>query len=113
MTDKTRLDLQNRVLSILSADGGSGQSAAAEDLEKVDELIDPVVDQLSADEVVTIDPDAIETKYFLALAGLVANAAAPDFSQAFDPNKQRYYEGELRRLNRAGPTYEVQSTDYY
>lgn len=88
-----------------------GEAAAAEDADTVDELIDPLIAQLAADRIITIqDDEAIDLQIFLPLASLLANAAGPDFGSPFNDAAKLRDEATLRRINTSEPTYETLKT---
>lgn len=110
---KTLTDLQTEAFGILVGLDPS-QTPEAEDLSTIGEYVDPLFDQLEADEIVYIgDRDAIETKYFLPLARLLANAAAPRYGQAFNEDARLRDEAILRKLGSARPTYEALQAEYF
>lgn len=115
MTDffKTRDQLIERALKMIGA-LQPGEAAAAEDADTVDELIDPLIAQLAADRIITIqDVDAIDLEVFLPLASLLANAAGPDFGSPFNDQAKARDEQTLRRINSTDPTYETMTATYY
>lgn len=110
---KTRNQLINKALENLHVIG-TGQSAEADDHAKMDEVVDPLLEQLAVDEVVEIaNPDEIPNAIFLPLAELLANAAASGFSQDYDPNKKMVFEAVIRRLTASRATGETLRTVYY
>jgi hypothetical protein len=112
-TSKTRAQLIARALKSLGQ-LDPGEAPSAEDYATVDDLIDPLVAQLAADEVVYIqDTDAIELEFYMPLARLLANAAGPDFGSPVNLEAKAFDEGELRRLSASKPTYQHQKALYY
>ena len=110
---KTRADLARRAATELGK-LVSGQDIEAEDQATIDDLIDPLVQQLSIDGVVTIgDTEEIELEYFLPLARLLANEAAQSFGIGKSGEVQAREEAVLRRLTSRKPTYETLKTNYY
>lgn len=96
------------------------------DYSIVEELLEPMVDQLAADNVVLIeDIDAIEPRYFLPLARLLALEASGSFgtdataslltnSRAANVDVLKDREMmTLRRVASRSPTGEVLRTDYF
>lgn len=115
MTDtfKTRADLVERALKSIGA-LEPGEAPSPEDSDTVDGLIDPLIAQLAADQIVYIgDPDYIELELFLPLARLLANAAGPDFGSPINQEAKVVDEQILRRLSSTKPTYEVQTGEYF
>jgi hypothetical protein len=110
---KTRTDLIERAATALGA-LPSGQSLSPEDRATIDNLVDPLVSQLSADFIVQIqDTDAIPVEYFLPLATLLANEAGPSFGQPFSLEVKLINEATLYRIAAMRPTYEILATTYF
>lgn len=85
-----------------------------EDSDTIDNLVDPLLLQLSLDRVVDVrDTDAIPAEYFLPVAMLLANTAATSFGQQFNPEVKLEQERILRRLTATRPTYAVIEGVYY
>jgi hypothetical protein len=62
-----------------------GQSPSAEEMQSIDDLIDPTVANLRNRNIAKIDDvDSLEDEFFLPLAHCIAAAAAPEFGQAQD-----------------------------
>lgn len=113
MTEKTRNDLINRAAKLLALIE-PGESPASEDYDSLDGLIDPLVEQLAADQIHYVgDPDAIDAAIFEPLARLLANMAGPDFGSPINEDARRRDEQTLRRMGSARPTYEVMKVDYF
>lgn len=91
-----------------------GEALSSEDYDTLDDLFDPVIEQLSADRVIYIpDPNAIDVAVFLPLAALLANYAGPSFGSPInDPAKTRD-EATLKRINATDPTYAPMQGNYY
>lgn len=110
---KTRSQLKERAakdLGIIEP----GETLSAEDDETFDGLVDPLIAQLSADGIVTIqDDEAIEVEFFLPLARLLANIAGPDFGSPINEAAQMADEKTLRRLNATKPSFEVLKTEFF
>lgn len=110
---KTRSQLKERAakdLGIIEP----GETLSAEDEETFDGLVDPLIAQLSSDSIVYIsDDEAIEVKYFLPLARLLANMAGPDFGSPINEGAKYQDEQTLRRLSSAKPSYETLRTEYF
>ena len=111
MTTKTQRELVDQALANLGV-LTPGQTATADDVATVDAYVGPLIEDLSVREIVTIqDTEEIEERYFLHLAVLLADACKYEFGGgAFDVVTA---EQRLRRMGRAGPTYEVQTTEYF
>lgn len=110
---KTRVQLIERAATELGK-LVSGQNLETEDYNTIDALLDPLIEQLSLDSVVTIDDaNAIDPRYFLPLGRLLANEAAPSFGTPTNDNLKAADERTLRRLTAAKPTYETLKVDYF
>lgn len=110
---KTRTELKERA-ALLLAVIEPGETLAAEDEQTLDGLVDPMIAQLSADGIITIqDDDAIELEYFLPLARLLANLAGPHFGSPINEPARLDDERTLRRLSGTKPTFEPMKTVYY
>ena len=110
---KTRSDLVNRAATELGK-LVSGQALETEDNATIDSLVDPLIEMLSADMVVTIDDsEAIDPRYFLPLARLLANEAAPSFGIPKSDQIEASDKMLLRRLTAAPATYETLRTTYF
>ncbi len=110
---KTRTQLKERAaknLAIIEP----GETLSAEDDETFDGLVDPLIAQLSADAIVTIqDDEAIEVEYFMPLARLLANIAGPDFGSPVNEAAKLEDEKTLRRLASTRPSYESLKTEFF
>ena len=110
---KTREDLIYRAATEVGA-LASGQSLSAEDFATIDNLVDPLVQQLSFDGIVHVqDTDAIQPEHFLPVARLLANEAAISFGQAYSRDVKITNETQLLRLTAMRPTYETLENDYF
>ncbi|MDQ8730507.1 hypothetical protein [Bradyrhizobium sp. LHD-71] len=110
---KTRTDLIERAATELGV-LPSGQSLSDEDEATIDNLLDPLIRQLALDDVVDIgDSDAIQSEYFLALARLLANEAAPSFGQQRSEQMRAENEALLRRMAATKSTREPLKAVYY
>ena len=59
-----------------------GQSPSAEELQSIDDLIDPTIQNLRIRNIAKIDDaDNIEDEFFIPLAHCVTATAAPEFGQ--------------------------------
>jgi len=112
-TSKTRDQLIHRALKnigIIEA----GESPAAEDYASVDDLVDPLIATLAADEVYYLgDTDEIPLDVYLPLSRLLGNAAGPDFGYPFNEDAKRMDEAILRRLSSTEPTLETLKVKSY
>lgn len=112
-TFKTRTQLKERAaknLGIIEP----GETMSTEDDETFDGLVDPLVAQLAADDVVYIDNiEEIDLAYFMPLARLLANIAGPDFGSPVDPAAKAADEQALRKIVSTRPTYEVLKGSYF
>lgn len=110
---KTRTDLIERAATELGA-LTSGETLQQEDSDTIDNLVDPLILQLSLDGVVDIaDDQQIPSGYFLPLAKLLANVAAPSFGQQENPAVKEMQERILRKLTATPPTFERQTAEYF
>lgn len=110
---KTREDLIARALTELGK-LVSGQNVEEDDEQTVDNLVDPLLRQLSIDGVVYVgDADAIDPEYFLPLARLLANEAGPSFGIPKNEDAKLLDERSLRRLTSGRPTYQPLVVDYF
>ena len=91
-----------------------GEPLSTEDYATLDDLLDPLIAQLSADNVVYIqDPDAIELALFLPLAALLANYAGPSFGSPINDQAMFRDSNTLKRISAAGPLYTSQEGNYF
>jgi hypothetical protein len=110
---KTREDLIFRAATEVGA-LASGQSLSAEDYDTIDNLVDPLCQQLSFDGVAHVqDTNAIQLEHFIPLARLLANEAAISFGQAYSRDVKISNETILLRLTAMRPTYETLENDYF
>jgi hypothetical protein len=122
---KTTTDLVNRA----AAEMGrlySGEALSAEDFDTIEELVEPLIDQLNAEKITYVDDlDAILPAVFLPLARLLAIEAAPSFgngamanllsnNRAGDMDALRRREHDtLRRIVAPPATSETMKANYY
>ena len=110
---KTRTQLKERAakdLGIIEP----GETLSSEDEETFDGLVDPLVAQLAADQIVYIqDTEVIENEYFLPLARLLANIAGPDFGSPINEEAKAQDEQTLRRLSSRRPSYAPAQAEYF
>lgn len=110
---KTRTDLLERAATELGV-LPSGQPLSDEDAATLRALVDPLIRQLSLDDVADVpDVDTIAPEYFLPLARLLANEAGPSFGVAYSRDTKFENERQLRRLAATRPTRETLKTTYY
>jgi hypothetical protein len=110
---KTRVDLIERAATELGVKT-SNTALQDEDYQTIDGLVDPFLLQLSVDSVVNVsDSDEIEAEFFLPLAKLLANVAAPSFGQQESPDVKALQERILRRITAGKPTYQTIKALYY
>lgn len=125
MTDKTTQDLIYRALSEIGR-RYEGEAPTDADYQSVEGLVEPLVEQLNAEEIVYIpDIDAIDPKWFLPLARLLAIECGPTFgtdaiqtliSRNRMPNVDALRDREhtvLRRINASRGTGEKQKAQYF
>ncbi len=104
-TVKTRTQLIHRALAAIGA-LEPGEAPSTEDYNTMDNLVDPLIGQLAADEIIYIqDSEEIPVEYFIPLANLLGNMAGPDFGSPVNDEAQKRDEGTLRRLASTRPTY--------
>lgn len=110
---KTRAELKVEALGILVGLDPQ-QEPEIEDLATVEIYVDPLLAQLSKDEIVYIDDsEAIPDEYFLPLSRLLANVAGPRFGSAINEAARQSDEQALRRLTSSKPTLEVLKAQYF
>jgi len=110
---KTREDLIYRAATEVGA-LASGQSLSAEDFETINNLVDPLVQQLSFDGIVHVqDTDAIQPEHFLPVARLLANESAISFGQAYSREVKLINETQLLRITAMQPTYAPLENDFF
>lgn len=111
---KSREDLVNLALSLCYADGGSGQDADPEDFNSVNELVEPLFDELSELGIYTVgDPDEIENAAFRSLAWFLADASSDRFSKEIPPARLAKAENTLRQLNAETFSYQTAKNLYF
>lgn len=104
---KTRTQLVHRALGVIGA-LEPGEAPSSEDYDTVDDLVDPLIAQLSADQVIYIDDaNAIPVEFFMPLANLLGNMAGPGFGSAINEDAKIRDERTLKRMASTRPTYEV------
>jgi hypothetical protein len=112
-TTKTRAQLIERAginLGLVQP----GEALSSEDYNTLDNLVDPVIAQLSADHIILIqDTDEIDVALFMPLAAVLANMAGPSFGAAINDDALVRDQNTLRRLGATQPTYEALRVDYF
>ena len=105
---KTRTDLVHRALKNLGV-LPQGQNPGAEEYNSVNALVDPMIEDLIARDIVHIqDVDAIEDKYFLALGHVLAGHSQSEFGMQNDPAltaRAQKGEKDLEIIFSTNPTY--------
>jgi hypothetical protein len=113
---KSRQDLVYRALYNLGV-LPHGQNPGDQEYNSVDALVDSMVEDLIARDIVHIqDVDAIEEKYFLHLGGVLAGHAAPVFGMQMDAAlavKAQKGEKDLQTIFATRPTYETLEIQAY
>lgn len=110
---KTRIQLVNAAASKLQI-VGTGQNLEAEYFDILDSKVDPLLMQLAFDQICNVaNDDEIPSEWFEAIAGLLANVAAPDFGKQFSPDLKFFYEMQLKRLTATRTTNEVLAAEYF
>ena len=91
-----------------------GETLSTEDRDTFDGLVDPLIAQLSAESIVTIqDDEQIENEYFLPLARMLANIAGPDFGSPINEAAKMQDERILRKLSGAKASTETLKAKYF
>lgn len=109
--DKTRQELSIRALELLGI-VGTGQEPSADNIARVERLIEPLTNRLVALNVMyRVGPDEIPLEAFEPLAVLLAREAASDFgATVMDADVQRATY-DLQFLNREPATSMLLKTD--
>ena len=94
-----------------------GQAPGDEEYNQVNDLVDPMIEDLIYREIVFIENvEAIEDRYFLSLAHVLAGFAQSEFGMQNDPAlTARAIKGEqdLQRIAATRPTYEALEIQAY
>lgn len=91
-----------------------GEALSSEDYNTLDNLVDPVIAQLSADNIYYVDDsEEIDVAVFMPLAALIANQAGPSFGSAINDDALARDQNTLRRINATQPTYEPMKGEYF
>lgn len=110
---KSRENLVNRALQKLRV-LGAGQTASAEDYKVVDDVVEPVLSELSTRSVYGYgNPDNIEDDAFEHLATCLAQASAPDFGLEPDDGLRLMAETRLREISAQTLSYQPAQTEYF
>ena len=110
---KTLSDLKTEAFGILTGEDAFN-SPAPEELDAIAVYVEPLLSQLSKDNIVYIaDSDDIPDEYFLPIARLLANVAGPRFGSAMNEQAKQIDEAALRRLTAGSPTYETLRAEYF
>lgn len=115
---KSRDQLVARALVVLGI-GSVGQPASAEDVQAVDDQVDPFLAWLGArHDLVVQDDEAIEDAWFLPLGDMLAKRMLDEFSIGLE-EAQRIEAldtaalADLKIIARDKPTYEPLDTEYF
>jgi hypothetical protein len=116
---KTRTDLVHRALKNLGV-LPQGQSPSAEEFNSIDALIEPMIEDLIARNIVFVESaEAIDDKYFLALGHVLAGLAQSEFGMQADQAiaaRMIKAEQDLNEMDRNTIRYlhmRTMHTDYY
>ena len=91
-----------------------GEALSSEDHDTLDNLVDPILSQLQADNIVYIDDsEAIDVSIFLPLAAVLANYAGPSFGEPINDGALARDQMTLKRISSTRPTYVVSEGLYY
>lgn len=115
MVDITKTRSQAKVLAAqLLAVIEPGETLSTEDNETLDDFVDPLVAQLSSDDIADIpNTEEIDVQYFLPFCRLLANVAGPAFGSPINAAAKAKDEEDLRRITSTRPTYEVMKGHYF
>jgi hypothetical protein len=87
-----------------------GQTPGSDEYNAVADLVDPLVEELIARDIVFIeDVDAVDEKYFMALAHMLAGSSASVFGMQNDPAlaaRAQRGEQDLNEMNRKSLRYD-------
>lgn len=91
-----------------------GEALSSEDFDTLDDLVDPVLAQLAAENIYYVgNSDEIDLEIFLPLASILANHAGPSFGSPINDAALFRDQNILRKLNSSDPTYQPQKAVYY
>ena len=114
----TKTDLIHRALRNLGA-LPQGQSPSAEESQSLSDLIDGMLAELEARDVVDItdiDTFGLEDKYLQPLGHILAWRAAPEFGSANDTTLAALAtqaEIHLRHMGSVRPSYDIAEDQYF
>ena len=104
-TVKTRTQLIERAGAAIGVKE-PGEALSTEDYNTLDNLVDPLIAQLAADQIYYVDDaDEIPVSIFIPLANLLGNMAGPDFGSPVNDDAKARDERTLLRLASTRPTY--------
>ncbi len=104
-TVKTRAQLIERAGASIGVKE-PGEALSTEDYNTLDNLVDPLIAQLAADQIYYVDDaDEIPVAIFIPLANLLGNMAGPDFGSPVNDDAKARDERTLQRLASTRPTY--------
>lgn len=113
---KTREDLVKKALKNLGV-LPQGQTAGVEEYNQVNDLIDSMIEDLVGRDIVFIeDVDAIEDKFFLSLAHVLAGFSLSEFGMQNDAAltaRAIKAEQDLQRIFAERPTYDILEVQAY
>lgn len=113
MATITRQQLATKALNKVNP-LGTGQSAEAEDIARIDPYIDTAIDHLSELSIYDVaDPEEIEASAGDWIAFVVAFFASEEWSIPPDLGKLKTAENALIRLTASRPTRETLVVDYF
>lgn len=105
---QTRVDLVHKALKNLGV-LPQGQNPGAEEYNQVNALVEPMIADLAARDIVTLASTAVfEDQYFLSLAHILAGHAQSEFGMQNDPAltaRAQRGEVDLQTAASARPTY--------
>jgi hypothetical protein len=112
-TTRTRPEIIDRVLKELVV-LGVGQTASAEDVAAVEELIDDTIEELVGQEVIRLDDnDNFPSVIVNPLVRYLAEVAAPGYARPSNQPLMQLAMHQLRVAARGGPTYETMRSEYF
>lgn len=113
---KTRTDLVHRALKNLGV-LPQGVNPSAEEYTSVNDLIDPMVEELSAKDIYYLqDANAIPDEAFSPLGNILASACRAEFGMAKDAaivSLGLKGEVDLQKIQSLRPTFAIQNAVYY
>lgn len=113
MATLTRRELVDLVAEIVGP-GAAGQTLSDEDVDFINGRLGALFDQLSEDEILTINDDSeIPLSWSPYLANLGANLCSANYGGAWSSQVKVEQEATLRKLVRAKETRETLAVDYF